>query len=1128
MTPANPPDPDIAARIITQDPKTYAVTSASHPVADNFASSVNPAFAHSPPPHDPAKSDEERAIEEAIRLSLRNEIQKASKVQSRPKADVPDDLVFSVNNEFDILDEPDGDTIIYIGPPPKMPEQSDKEYRYIDNHFGQVHVVQSTTLRQMGKSSKFNDDDLLGPKSVRSERKLRRLGVLAKAEAKRGQKFKYHIDLRPPNEDEEAIILVTELTCTKGVLTWHLARDKYGLPAAMVLGYDGYGFPTHVLNDSSAPGAPNTANEAAKVTNVSQSISTNVSSDKDTAPWAEAPPSKIEPEYSPIRHRCAIERLLHAIHGHDPKLDSAPKAWTYFAVARLFGCAHHERISRWIKDWIYDINNQNFIQTNPEVAYRIGMGIRSPSLLKDAFSILVGERTLISVYGDLNPDILSPLVRSVHGRKLELLDDDERNRIDHAADSFVTRIRGNVQHIFRDMGWLRKSVAYAILDDIVGETPEEDELLESTKNLIKEYIRSRMLYVLCQDQATCSELEGAPKSTLPFRSSTGELYHSVYNRLKHPMRLFTKTFWLALQNTVFGRDPNNTTHEGSVGTATSAFHIDGLCELYPDDTDLEIKTIKRDALVAKIAAVNRLLRRRKFPEEAPLDLPGSFEVLPERIAKPRSFCAVASDSSEYNTQNVGSSFPDASPPKRRKTLGTNIIPHDVPVASGANIPSASQEKSPVKLPDKSGLTSYGNPAPPMPALVQPALAIQPKQKGVLDQVKGYVQHHLCRGKAAGDEEEEPLMSEIQDLIVAGPALHDASTAESSSESTTAEAKEEAAPEMQYNPWTGAWEDWGAQSKSSVMAWTDDDPPPPPRPGDRDRDMSIWESLNEEQARIHTPVNMNPIPVDPGHIPINPTALFNHVGNEVFNICSGILYPPHLFHQPGLLPTDLFDNLLCLDANEFRYLPLWAGGLDDGTGGVFDECPVPNLDTLSSKYEPFAAGRIRGPHEGRDTDSESFTDIASQAISTVGKASKLATDGTETVKSLSTISVGESARGDGDRDGDNVVLNDRDGHSSVVAGLRNIDISQSHNTDTDMDMDSDTEMGASSSGDDDFSTGSTVDNNNNDDDEPKDDHGNDTDGDDEMSATTAQSSSTTMTSTTAPPAERDVMGDFDLL
>lgn len=44
-------------------------------------------------------------------------------------------------------------------------------------------------------------------------------------------------------------------------------------------------------------------------------------------------------EYSPIRHRTGIERLLQAIEGKNPRLDSAPKVWTLVVLADHFGCA---------------------------------------------------------------------------------------------------------------------------------------------------------------------------------------------------------------------------------------------------------------------------------------------------------------------------------------------------------------------------------------------------------------------------------------------------------------------------------------------------------------------------------------------------------------------------------------------------------------------------------------------------------------------------------------------------------------------------------------------------------------------------------------------------------------------
>jgi hypothetical protein len=39
-----------------------------------------------------------------------------------------------------------------------------------------------------------------------------------------------------------------------------------------------------------------------------------------------------------------------------------------------------------------------------------------------------------------------------------------------------------------------------------------------------------------------------------------------------------------------------------------------------------------------------------------------------------------------------------------------------------------------------------------------------------------------------------------------------------------------------------------------------------------------------------------------------------------------------------------DTVTCLTENEFKYLPLWAGGDDDGTGGVFLDQHIPILET----------------------------------------------------------------------------------------------------------------------------------------------------------------------------------------
>ncbi|EXJ84612.1 hypothetical protein A1O3_05282 [Capronia epimyces CBS 606.96] len=1117
MTSPHSPVPPVTGFNAAQNPGPSLSTSQSQPCPDNVTGTQNTVSVR-PPTVVQGQSNDDRAYQEGVRLSLQDQNRTHSTAKQGAELD---NLIFSLNNEFPLLDDPEGDTVIYLGPPPKMPEQTDKEYQYIVNHFDHVYVVKSTTLRLMGESSRFNDRDLLGPKSVRTERILRKLGILAKAEAKKGQKFKYHIDLRPPNEGDEAVFLLTELTCSRGVLTWHLAFDKYGLPPLAVSGHDGYGDCPQAVNDPSPSGSSRATTTKTNVSSASHPVSKHVPSGTEAAPPVDAPLLKIGPEYSPIRHWSAIERLLHAIHGNDPKLDSAAKVWTYFAIARYFRCAHHERVSGWITAWIYENNNVDFIQNNPEVAYRMGMGIRSSVLVQDAFSILVGERALTNVLGEFNPAILSPLDQSVHGRKLELLGDDERNRIDHAAASFVTRIRGVVHYLCQDMGWLLKCRSYALLNEAGKVTPTELELLESTKHLVKEYIRSRIYYVLCQDQGTFSELEGDPESTLPFRPSTGEHYHSVYNSLNQPMRMFTKTFWLALQRTDFGAASHNTTHKGTVGIHTNTSpYIDALRELCRDDPENRIKPISRSTLDKKIAAVNRILWRVPLDEgtQARLDLLSGFGKIPERHAESTQVEAIPSGIPKHSFDRSEHSSPDVSLAKRRKTLESKDMPQNLPSASRTSLFSASQDRSPVKSRKTSGLNTYGNRSSPMPKDDQPAVAHRPKQKGVLENVRTYVQNHISRPSEQADEDQEPLMHQIRST--SGPQTHahspepsvsdvqstndasgpepDPPTAGFPIEPTTAAVVEAShSLDMQFNAWKGIWEDWGTPEKSekdAFMAWGDDP---------TNTTNTTWTLA----------------------YPISPATLLHQVNNEISNLCSTILYPSHLFHQSGLLPTNLFDNLLCLDANEFRYLPLWnPDGLDDGSGGVFDECPVPNLDPLSSRYEPFAAGRIRAPYDqdqNRETDSE-FTDIASEAISTVGKASKLATDGTETVKSLSSISLGESARGDGDDDGETVVLSC--GLGSVVQGLHDMEITRADN-------ERDTAVGMS---DDDVEAGDGVEDKPEDDDglyedDDDDDYNDGYGGDDDTNTMNGhQETSTTLQPSPTSTGDRGDRDDFEWL
>ncbi|KAI9847073.1 MAG: hypothetical protein M1837_003191 [Sclerophora amabilis] len=65
--------------------------------------------------------------------------------------------------------------------------------------------------------------------------------------------------------------------------------------------------------------------------------------------------------------------------------------------------------------------------------------------------------------------------------------------------------------------------------------------------------------------------------------------------------------------------------------------------------------------------------------------------------------------------------------------------------------------------------------------------------------------------------------------------------------------------------------------------------------------------------------------------------FVHQASEYLNLTCHDLLANNVSFDPALT-----DTLLCLEDRDFKYLPLWAGGDDDGSGGVFDPS-IPNAE-----------------------------------------------------------------------------------------------------------------------------------------------------------------------------------------
>ena len=533
-----------------------------------------------------------RALEESLRDQQKqaptsNEAESDSMRKAREQNKSIEVMVNNVqlrlSNEFDVLFQQYEDTLIYIGCPPKLPQLGSKDNAHILAHFDRFHVVNSAQLYALN-SNKFNQ--LLRPNScIRAEKRLKKLDAYKTLSDGVKSRIKYHIDMRPPIEDEEAILVLTDLSCSYGILNWHKATLKYSLPRTTTMGVDDL---------------DTTSNPYQRHYKTSQIVNNEAGGE---ATEGESKSDIPDPsEYSALRHHSGIERLLNAIYGNDPKLDSAPKMWTYFALAKLFDCAKESTVNKWIYSWFDYGTNKNFIQNNPEVSYRIGMGIGSEPLVKTSFSILVGERALMDVCNGLTGTAVSPNT-SIHGRHLENLDDDEKNRIDHAAMSLVSRVRRINTSIFQELpsiDWMMVTSDFARLDTTKGHNEEEQEIIDDACRAVRVFVKRKMLTVIGKNlQVSFPEFDQNASSTSSFRHGSPLSFERTYDSIQLQARSFTRTSWSALRLAKF---------ENSLDTQDTA-EITQLVNVWDsaDSRRPESRAISRSSLIEAIEKVNDII-----------------------------------------------------------------------------------------------------------------------------------------------------------------------------------------------------------------------------------------------------------------------------------------------------------------------------------------------------------------------------------------------------------------------------------------------------------------------------------------------------------------------------------------
>lgn len=417
--------------------------------------------------------------------------------------------------ELPLLYDSVGDTLVFIDPPSQQPEQDEESYERCAGRYQLPMRMKKEIFIKYGASyfEKLFD-------ATNQYRILRRRGLVGKLP----HNVKYVVDLTPPTEGDQAAYLMTELCCSEGVRKWYQASKRWMVSQTLIGGQDEYLLPWK-----------------ARV----QGLESDHSSTAQQSP--------LPVEYSPVRHRSAIERVLFALKGDDPHLNSAPKVWTTFAVAKYFGIKPDSPLKDYIVRWLRAFPNSNFLEVLPETALRIADGLQCPPLCRDTFAILVGEEALGAAYRSRVPDHDSTL--SVHGRKKEPLPEDLKTAVEYASKALSDRVNTEFARLVGDgMHWIGDLAEFQKLSHFVTVPESLRQDLTKLIDLLKAYVRGAVYTVLCSDFPYSSDhMTGVPEDDLFPKTP----WQEIWAKLIPCERILTRSFWSMLGCSDLLRGPTN-------------------------------------------------------------------------------------------------------------------------------------------------------------------------------------------------------------------------------------------------------------------------------------------------------------------------------------------------------------------------------------------------------------------------------------------------------------------------------------------------------------------------------------------------------------------------------------------
>ena len=487
-------------------------------------------------------------------------------------------------NELPSIHHDDGDTLVYIDPAPQQPELDNDMYEhYYTKRYAQPSRMHSSSFRKLG--SPYFETVF---RSTQQHRVLRRRRLVNKLP--RG--VKYVIDLSPPSEGDDAVWLATQLSCSDSIRRWYRGRDRWRISPTLI-GVPEEWMP-YIDTEEARLERRRYYLEVAEccdyIHDKNERLDRILSSDV-----------ALPPALSPIRHRSAIKRILLAIDGQDPQLNSAPALWTTAALAEYFNISGRpcDPVVDYVIRWLRASPNTFFVEVLPEETLRIAENFRNEALCRESFAILVGEQALEVQYcsRDGNHKSLVSKTRTIFGRNKGDIHEEWETRIGYARAALTERVRALSTRLL-EVEWVDNLLQFQALKDLNSKRLKV--LADKVINLIKTWIRGWLYRRLCSE-LSCEKASNFDEYLFPVNG-----YQRTWNRLLPSERTFCQAFWMMI-----ARGPLD-------GNANLSGSDLGLSELW----HWRENKICRD--LVKNGVVKRITRSDVF--EAVLDFNGQSEI----------------------------------------------------------------------------------------------------------------------------------------------------------------------------------------------------------------------------------------------------------------------------------------------------------------------------------------------------------------------------------------------------------------------------------------------------------------------------------------------------------------------